>query len=413
MGRIFKIGVFGLGRGCTFLEIIRDHFKDDAVIYAVCDKFQDKVDNVLKELPEGTLGFNNFDDFIECGLDAVILANYFHEHASFAIKALNMGIAVFTETTPAVTFKECAELCDSVEKTGTKYFFAENYPFSASCLEMKRIYETGTLGRCGYAEGEYWHPSSNEDIRGLDPEPYHWRKYSNAGAFYLTHALAPLMYMTGAMPKEVNARTFSEPGHGRNILRFSDDWVTPMLLQMDDGSVFRVMGCSMLAPHGNWYRLAGTKGAIETVRGNQEKVRLNYNCWDLPEGAEEEKIYQPTWNTNADLAEKCGHGGGDFWVVYYFIEYLKGNCEAPFGIYKSVAMSMTGIQAWRSVLNGGNTYPIPDFTDKRVRDAYRNDNLTIFGDENGNGQTLPCSSHPLDKEYLDNYLDMMKETFGK
>ncbi len=408
----FKIGVFGLGRGMAFAKIIRDSFADDAEIYAVCDKKQSAIDGALNELPGCKLSFHSFDELIDCGIDAVILANYFHDHAACAIKAMKCGIAVFSETLPAVTFKECAELCDTVEETGTKYFFAENYPFSASNLEMKRLYETGTLGNIGFAEGEYCHPSPAETIRALDPEPYHWRKYSGAGSYYLTHALAPLMYMTGTLPVEVNARTYSEAGHGESIMRFTDDYVTPMLIQMDSGAVFRVMGCSMLAPHGNWYHIAGTKGSVETVRGRQDDVRLCYNSWTLPEGAETEKVYTPTWEFNAELAEKAGHGGGDFWVVYYFIEYLKGNCDAPFDVYKAAAMSMTAIQAWRSVLNHGNTYPIPDFRDVRQRNAYRNDNLTIFADENGNGATLPCSSRPLDGDYLDRYPKMMEEIFG-
>lgn len=408
-----KIGVFGLGRGMAFANIIRDSFADDAEIYAVCDRKPGAVKSALDQLPGCALSFDNFDEFIDCGLDAVILANFFHQHADYAIKAMKKGIAVFCETLPAVTFKECAELCDAAEESGAKYYFAENYPFSAPNLEMKRLAESGSLGNIGYAEGEYWHPSPFETIRALDPEPYHWRKYSGAGSYYLTHALAPLMYMTGTLPVEVNARTYSEAGLGESLMRFTDDYITPMLVQMDSGAVFRVMGCSMLAPHGTWYHIAGTKGSAETVRGKGDQLRLCYNSWTMPEGAEPEKVYTPTWQFNSDIAEKAGHGGGDFWIVYYFIEYLKGNCEAPFDVYKAVAMSMTGIQAWRSVLDHGNTYPIPDFRDRSQRDRYRGDDLTIFADDDGNGATLPCSSSPLDKDYLDRYPKMMEEIFGK
>ena len=79
-------------------------------------------------------------------------------------------------------------------------------------------------------------------------------------------------------------------------------------------------------------------------------------------------------------------------MVYNFLEYLKGNREPDFDVYKATAMAATAIQAWRSVLNGSNSYPIPDFRKKEDRLAYANDNLTPFVDDFGRGATLPQDS---------------------
>ena len=38
-------------------------------------------------------------------------------------------------------------------------------------------------------------------------------------------------------------------------------------------------------------------------------------------------------------------------MVRNFIEYLKGNREADFDVYKATSMAATAIQAWRSVLD--------------------------------------------------------------
>ena len=53
-------------------------------------------------------------------------------------------------------------------------------------------------------------------------------------------------------------------------------------------------------------------------------------------------------------------------------------------------MSAVAIYGWRSCLENGRVYNIPDFRDKAQRDAVRNDDLTPFPDENGNNITLPC-----------------------
>ena len=81
--------------------------------------------------------------------------------------------------------------------------------------------------------------------------------------------------------------------------------------------------------------------------------------------------------------------GMDF---FHSIEYLKGNREADFDVYRATSMAATAIQAWRSVLNGNASYPVPDFRKKADRLAYANDNLTPFVDDRGRGATLPQDS---------------------
>ena len=39
--------------------------------------------------------FVDYDIFLGCDMDAVVLANYFHQHTPFAIKALNAGKLIF------------------------------------------------------------------------------------------------------------------------------------------------------------------------------------------------------------------------------------------------------------------------------------------------------------------------------
>jgi predicted dehydrogenase len=227
---------------------IAEHFSNDALVAALCDRKKDQLDRAKAAFPDA-LAFDDFDAFINSGLDAVVLANYFHEHERYAVRALEKGIAVLSETTAAVTHRECVELVETVERTGTKYSLAENYPFSAARLEMKRVYETGKLGKVMYAEGEYCHPSSIEEIRALDPEEYHWRKYAPM-TYYITHSLGPLMYMTGALPKAVTARTCYDEGRAERINRKYSDVAAIMLISMDNDAVFRVPACAMFAPHG-------------------------------------------------------------------------------------------------------------------------------------------------------------------
>jgi hypothetical protein len=102
-------------------------------------------------------------------------------------------------------------------------------------------------------------------------------------------------------------------------------------------------------------------------------VRLVYNEWDRPENADTEKIYRAQWQHSGELAEKSGHGGGDFWVNYHFAQAIKENKQPFLDVYRGVAMSSVGILIHRSETSGGMPQIIPDFRDKTAREQYRND----------------------------------------
>ena len=81
------------------------------------------------------------------------------------------------------------------------------------------------------------------------------------------------------------------------------------------------------------------------------------------------------WGELAELAAKTGHGGGDFWVLYYFARQIIEGAPAPFDIYSAADVTIPGILAYRSSKEGGRAYDVPDFRKKKDRDAYRNDHF--------------------------------------
>ena len=82
---------------------------------------------------------------------------------------------------------------------------------------------------------------------------------------------------------------------------------------------------------------------------------------------------QPEWPALAEIANTAGHGGGDFWELYYFARQILTGEAAPWDIYKSCDVTLAGIMAVRSQENNGMPVEIPDFRKKEDRDRYRND----------------------------------------
>ncbi len=84
---------------------------DNASVVAICDNNPEVLQRQKeRDDVDGVTFYDNFDAFIEHDMDAVVLANYAHQHAPFAIKAMKKGKHVFSEVLPVQTMKEAVEL---------------------------------------------------------------------------------------------------------------------------------------------------------------------------------------------------------------------------------------------------------------------------------------------------------------
>lgn len=372
---MIRLGVVGTGRGKAFMNPAEcTGFK----LAAICDRCQEKLDLCKKKYDkDGTLRtFTDYDEMLASGtIDAVVLANYFNEHEAFAVKALRAGIHVMSECAAINTLAEGVELCRTVEETGKIYMIAENYPFTKPRLEMKRLYEAGELGQMLYGESEYAHPMSNTETYNISPGEYHWRNQIPA-TYYCTHAIGPLMYITDSMPVKVNGFVgkLKDQSYRGDEYRQQDP-VGIIISQMDNGAVVRTMQ-GPVRVHSGITTIHGTMGgaSIDRETGNLTVWHENSNKGDQPTM----RTYAPDWPEYGDLASKAGHGGGDFWTLFYFGKAIRDNEQPWLNVYRACAMSSIGILAWKSACEDGKTFDVPDFANEEERKKYENDNWTPF-----------------------------------
>ncbi len=376
-----RIGIFGGSRGRNYygpFDAI-----EGARIVAIADK-KPEVREKLKEIvAEDVVVCETWDDMLAVGLDAVILANYFHEHCKYAIMAMEAGLDVISETTAAPTLGECLDLVECVERTGRKYMLAANCPKMPGPAELGSVYQSGVLGEVLYAEAEYCHPMSAEESSALAPEEFHWRKYL-PGTYYNMHTLGVLMAATKLLPRRVTAmdvKTKSCEARKGVITNAVSAGIA--LYEMENGSVFRSTGWVKMRPAGKWFRLSCENGTIETDRENQDRVLLRSTT-------QKSMLYDPMdWQYTAE-ERKGGHGGADTRICQQICDYLSGKDEEPIiDIYRGVALSLAAIYGHYSVLEG-KTFDIPDMKDKAAREVLRGDYRTPFADP-GKEATLACN----------------------
>lgn len=395
-----KVGI--LGGGFRGQMLAKDFLYLNCDIVAVCENRAHIKKEALSNFGLNCEWYDDFDEFLTHKMDAVLLTNFFHEHTYYAIKCLEKGIHVLCECLPNVTMADGIELIKAVEKSNAIFMLLENYPHMIFNREMKKIYEGGTLGNVIFAEGEYNHPGSSSkeavenSIKTLNYHPKHWRNYLPR-SYYISHALAPLIYITGGIPKKVSAfNAYLSKQSDRPSVSKVGDLVAIVITQNDNGSVYRVTGHASMGAEDNAYRICGQKGQVENIRGTKNKIMLRYNPWDMPESAEEVSFYEPVEeDKDKQLIQISGHGGGDFLMIRMFLDCIKNKEEVkpPFDVYTAVTIASVGILAHRAALEN-RVYDVPDFREEKWRKYYENDRLTPFYSSNSEPNIPICVGNP-------------------
>jgi hypothetical protein len=363
-----RLGIWGLGRGMNFFNTCK--FLNIDVV-AGCDFNAHMRENFLRSCP-GAVVTDNEEEFLKQDFDAVLLATFCPAHGPHAIKCLQAGKHVLSEVTSFFSMAEGVKLVEEVEKRKLVYNLAENYPFTAANMWLANRWREGLFGDLMYAEYEYVHECrmlAYTYIDSLPVQPGHtvhnWRSWFSFH-YYCTHSLGPVMVITDTRP--IMVETFPSKPHIAGYLRghgAENGTMTPSLIQMNNGGVVRnLMGAATNDSHSQ--RIWGTRGASEIghdgmrlrLGGAGQSPRLNVN---------------PRWEGLGEIAAQTGHGGGDFWTLYYFAREILTGVKGPFDIYGGCDVTLPGIQALRSSREGGKPMEVPDFRKKADRDRYRND----------------------------------------
>jgi Predicted dehydrogenases and related proteins len=373
-----KVGVFGAGRGMSMINVMARH--PDAELVAICDKYTPLLDNCRKlneETESKITYYTDFDKFFNHDMDAVVLANYANEHAPYAVRLLNSGRHVTSEVLPVETMGQAVELVEAVESSGKIYTYAENYCYFAATQEMKRLYRAGDIGEFMHGEGEYVH-----DCESIWPditygEKNHWRN-TMYSSYYCTHSIGPILTITDTRPVKVvgfetpNVEYMAKYGYGAG----TSDMI---VAQMSNGATVKSLhGTLKREPGSVWYSIYGKKGMMESDRWHENIARIHV----YKEGnslTDYETSYRPKAIVDTALSRMIsGHGGGDFYTMHYFLEKILGRQagEECIDVYQALDMGMTGILAYRSILNGNIPMEVPDFRKLENREKYRNDHLS-------------------------------------
>ena len=189
--------VIGLGqRGYSLLRDVLLK-NTDINIVAVCDLYDDRIEQALNAVADAGQIAKGFTDYKEAlatdGVDAVFVFSDWSTHTEIAIYAMKKGIAVASEVGSEYSLENCFELVRVQEETGTPYMFMENCCWGKEELMSTAMARKNVFGTIVHCAGSYSHELRNEIAYGHVNRHYRFDNYLNRCCDnYPTHDLGPI-----------------------------------------------------------------------------------------------------------------------------------------------------------------------------------------------------------------------------
>jgi predicted dehydrogenase len=194
-----------------------------------------------------TYSYDEYDDCLRSGIDAVYIALPNHLHCDYAVRAARAGVHVLCEKPLALTEEDCGRMGAAAREAGVKLMTAYRLHFERANLEAAEVARSGRLGEPRLFTSTFCTP--------VEPGNVRVRRDTGGGVLwdigiYCINAARSLFR---AEPVEVQA---SVAGHideveesASAVLRFADDRVAAFTASFGAAKVSE-------------YRLAGDKGDL-------------------------------------------------------------------------------------------------------------------------------------------------------
>lgn len=181
MGEKLKVGVAGAGQIAKVLHIHEYAESPDCDLIAIYNGNLDFCQDVIAEYePQGVKFYDNLDEFLASGVQAISVCERNFLHAEVSIKALEKGISVLCEKPMALTLPDAQAMIDAAKKSGATLMIDQSQRYSAPHKKAKEVLASGRLGRIYAIQTTFAHPGPegwsktsewffNKSISGFGP----------------------------------------------------------------------------------------------------------------------------------------------------------------------------------------------------------------------------------------------------
>lgn len=384
--------VIGLGqRGYSLLHNVLLK-NTDLNIIAVCDPFEDRIEQALKSVADAGQSAKGFTDYKEAlatdGVDAVFIFSDWSTHTEIAVHAMKKGIAVASEVGCEYSLENCFELVRTQEETGVPYMFVENCCWGKDELLATTMARRGLMGTVVHCAGSYSHDLREEIAYGHVKRHYRFDNYvKRCCDNYPTHELGPIAklldinrgnriltvssFASKAVGLEEYIKGREDATQEMKDTKFlQGDIITTVLTCANGETILLRLDTTLPRTYSRDFTVRGTKGMYmqdtNTVFLDGEKEYwepTEYYKNNLNNGVNYEEEFLPDFWKNISPEEiEAGHGGMDCFAYQAFTNALKTGSEMPIDVYDAATWQAVSVLSEISIQQGGAPQAMPDFT---------------------------------------------------
>ena len=163
---VFNFGLIGLGRiSDKHIEGIEKN--EEANLYAICDKVEEKVNDKHKNVPSAKTFLDYKKLLDDDNIDIVNIATESGYHAEIAKECLNHGKHVIVEKPMALSLKDARDMINLAEKKGLKLAVCHQNRFNPTIQNLKSAVDKGNFGKIIHGVASIrW--NRNDDYYNMD-----------------------------------------------------------------------------------------------------------------------------------------------------------------------------------------------------------------------------------------------------
>ena len=391
-GRVINLGVIGVGgRGWGQVEVLAQ--MKDVCIKVICDKHQDRVDDLIKHLQDDKLVDYPIDGTLidqevidRDDIEAVVIMSDWETHIDLAIRTMRAGKYAAMEVGGACSVNECWEMVRTAQQTGKDVMLLENCCYNKEEMSLLNMIRQGVFGELVHCQGGYEH-DLREEI-GWGDKNRHYRLHNflaRNGELYPTHELGPIAKyldlnygnrmttLVSMSSKAVGMRDYLQRERPdcphANATFHEGDIVTTMIKCANGETIVLTHDCTLPRPYSRGGRIQGTRGLwMEDnrqiyIEGEACDIKDGWMHTGVDDKEYMEKYCPDLWKEYEEFGLRGGHGGMDYLVFRGFIEALQQGTHFPIDVYDTAAwMSITCLSE-ESIAMGSMPVAVPDFTD--------------------------------------------------
>lgn len=365
-GKVLRIGVVGGRFGAEFQWHEHPHCK----VTAVCELRDDRMKALVDKYGCGTTYKVYTEMLKDRNVDAVAVFTPATLHAKMSIEALEAGKHVISAVPAGISEEECAELLETVKKTGKLYMMAETSFYRPEIISCRKWAAEGAFGEIFYSEAQYFHDGIEPLWWDEDGKPT-WR-HGFPPMLYPTHCTGMIVPVTGERLTEVTCHGWGVDDEAiRGNVYGNPFYNATALFKTSGGHTAKIAYYKKVASEGTERgQFLGTEMSYDMPRpGNvpgmisrREKGQVVRNKY-VESSIITEPYDQPNhWELLPEpLRHRTGHGGSHTFITHEFVSAVLEQRRPKVDVYEALAYTIPGVYAHKSAMEQGRTYKVPDY----------------------------------------------------